>query len=215
MKVLLSLLPRLLLISSLILESTTAWTINHKVSNNVVVRNTPRDVSVSASSTAWFSETTTTTTITNNKEDDDDTTTVPVAVVSTEKTKAQILQLGAALDRGQAYNPTSGAYYEETMMVAREKIEQLTADTTKIPSTLEEMAGEWELVLSTVPHGIFRSSPFFMAIQESYEYAEDKGTLWCYTILLQYGLEDVLIVWSVLYCGLVEYAVSQTYSHHY
>ena len=26
--------------------------------------------------------------------------------------------------------------------------------------------GEWELVLSTVPHGIFRSSPFFMAIQQ-------------------------------------------------
>ena len=36
------------------------------------------------------------------------------------------------------------------------------------------MDGEWELVLSTVPHGIFRSSPFFLAIQEAYEYAESK-----------------------------------------
>ena len=28
----------------------------------------------------------------------------------------------------------------------------------------------------TVPHGIFPSSPFFLAIQESYEYAEEQGT---------------------------------------
>jgi hypothetical protein len=200
MKLLLSLLPHLLLISSLISGSTTAWTINHKISNNNIARNTPRDVSVSASSTAWFSETTTTITNNSKDDDDDDDTTPPVAVVvSSEKTKAQILQLGAALDRGQAYNPTSGAYYEETMMVAREKIEQLTADTTKVPTTLEEMAGEWELVLSTVPHGIFRSSPFFMAIQESYEYAEDKGTLWCYTRLYYYSMVWFGMVWFGLY----------------
>jgi len=30
------------------------------------------------------------------------------------------------------------------------------------------------LILTTVPHGIFRSSPFFLAIQEAYEYAETK-----------------------------------------
>jgi hypothetical protein len=33
--------------------------------------------------------------------------------------KSQILQLGAALDRGQAYNPTSGSYYADRMAVAR------------------------------------------------------------------------------------------------
>ena len=32
---------------------------------------------------------------------------------SEQQTKTQILQLGAALDRGQAYNPTSGDYYKE------------------------------------------------------------------------------------------------------
>jgi hypothetical protein len=95
---------------------------------------------------------------------------------SLEQVKAQVLQLGAALDRGQSYNPTSGSYYEETMKIARGKIQQLLeVAPEKIPSTLEEMEGEWELVLSTVPHGIFRSSPFFLAIQESYEYAEDKS----------------------------------------
>ena len=80
--------------------------------------------------------------------------------VSLDKIKAQILQLGAALDRGQSYNPTSGPYYQESMMAAKNKIEDLInmADPTScIPSKLEDMEGEWELVLTTVPHGIFRS----------------------------------------------------------
>jgi hypothetical protein len=97
---------------------------------------------------------------------------------SLDRMKAQVLQSGAALDRGQAYNPTSGSYYQESMKTARSKIENLLeAAPDKIPSKLEEMEGEWELVLSTVPHGIFRSSPFFLAIQESYEYSAEKGTL--------------------------------------
>jgi hypothetical protein len=91
-------------------------------------------------------------------------------VISVERLKIQLLQLGAALDRGQAYNPTSGSYYEENMNVARNKIEQLldqaaAAATSTVPNSLEDIDGEWELILSTVPHGIFRSSPFFLAIQ--------------------------------------------------
>jgi hypothetical protein len=94
---------------------------------------------------------------------------------SEQQTKTQILQLGAALDRGQSYNPTSGEYYKESMEVARAKIGALLEMSPgNIPTTLEELSGEWELVLSTVPHGIFRSSPFFLAIQESYEYAKEK-----------------------------------------
>ncbi len=79
---------------------------------------------------------------------------------SLEKIKAQILQLGAALDRGQSYNPTSGSYYEDTMKAAKNKIEALVnmpEEGSNIPTKLEDMEGEWELVLSTVPHGIFRS----------------------------------------------------------
>ena len=58
--------------------------------------------------------------------------------------------------------------------MARFKIEQLIAlQNNKTPSSLSfplsELEGEWELVLSTVPHGIFRSSPFFLAIQEAYK----------------------------------------------
>ena len=80
---------------------------------------------------------------------------------SKEKLKVQILQLGAALDRGQSYNPTSGEYYSASMDIAREKILSLIAlaDTkTNIPKTLTDIAGEWELIFTTVKHGIFRSS---------------------------------------------------------
>lgn len=87
-------------------------------------------------------------------------TTTSISPISLERVKAQILQLGAALDRGQSYNPTSGAYYEDTMAVAKTKIEALVTmgeATASIPQKLEDMEGEWELVLSTVPHGIFRS----------------------------------------------------------
>ena len=93
-----------------------------------------------------------------------------------ETLKAQILQLGAALDRGQAYNPTSGEYYKETMDVAKSKVWRLLEQfPNRAPKSLGDMAGEWELVLSTVPHGIFRSSPFFLAVQEAFQYAEEKG----------------------------------------
>jgi uncharacterized membrane protein YgdD (TMEM256/DUF423 family) len=93
-----------------------------------------------------------------------------------EQRKAVLLQLGASLDRGQAYNPTSGDYYKDRMDVAVSRIDDfLEQHASNIPTLLEQISGEWELVLSTVPHGIFRSSPFFLAIQEAYEtYAEEK-----------------------------------------
>jgi hypothetical protein len=96
---------------------------------------------------------------------------------SKDKLKAQILQLGAALDRGQSYNPTSGLYYSSSMDVARAKILSLVAMAdadANIPKSLDDIAGEWELVFTTVKHGIFRSSPFFLAVQEAFEYAEEK-----------------------------------------
>ena len=82
--------------------------------------------------------------------------------------KLEILQLGASLDRGQAYNPTSGEYYSERMNVARNKIDELINAGPNTKKNIEDLDGEWELVLSTVAHGIFRSSPFFIAIQDSY-----------------------------------------------
>jgi len=99
--------------------------------------------------------------------------------IGAEALKAQILQLGAALDRGQAYNPTSGDYYAGTMDVAKGKIRQFineyaTEEFIPKKGDLESVSGEWELVLTTVKHGIFRSSPFFLAVQEAFGYAEEK-----------------------------------------
>lgn len=82
--------------------------------------------------------------------------------------KRDILQLGASLDRGQSYNPTSGPYYKEKMDYAKSKVEELAMYSKGPIQSLGALHGEWELVFSSVPHGIFRSSPFFLAIQEAY-----------------------------------------------
>lgn len=72
---------------------------------------------------------------------------------------------------------TSGDYYASSMDVARQKIQSLIslADAeTNVPKSLDDISGEWELVFTTVKHGIFRSSPFFLAVQEAFEYGEEK-----------------------------------------
>jgi hypothetical protein len=160
-------LPKALLAVALVIGRCSAWTATTTASSSVSAISTGRNSStrpltvLQASSTAtpWFA-----------KE------AASAQTLSVDQLKAQLLQLGAALDRGQAYNPTSGEYYSETMETSRTKIQQLldTVDSSSLPKSLADIDGEWELVLSTVPHGIFRSSPFFLAIQESYEYAEQK-----------------------------------------
>ena len=126
---------------------------------------------------------------------------VQLAAISTSSTfsstsptldqlKCQILQLGAAMDRGQSYNPTSGEYYKGTMDTARSKITDLLEQyPNKVPATLEDIQGEWELVISTVKHGIFRSSPFFLAVQEAFSFAEEQGK---YEDLLDHSYAAVL-----------------------
>ena len=74
--------------------------------------------------------------------------------LTSDNVKMQILQLGAALDRGQVYNPTSGEQYKQNMDMARNKIELLISKRRPNSLRFQAMEGEWELVLSTVPHGI-------------------------------------------------------------
>lgn len=102
-----------------------------------------------------------------------------VATAVNTELKLQILQLAAALDRGQSYNPTSSDAYEERMAIMTRKLEELIAASPPLPTTLDDLAGEWELVFTNVKHGIFRSSPFFLAIQEAYASAgePDKAEL--------------------------------------
>mmetsp|Transcript_8318 Transcript_8318/g.34253 ORF Transcript_8318/g.34253 Transcript_8318/m.34253 type:complete len:329 (+) Transcript_8318:852-1838(+) len=88
--------------------------------------------------------------------------------------KAKILQAGATLDRGQGYNPTSGEQYKDRMDAAVRCVDALVRagePLGKATVSLEAIAGPWELVFSSVPHGIFRSSPFFLAIDAAYRMA--------------------------------------------
>jgi len=93
--------------------------------------------------------------------------------------KMQIMQLSAALDRGQTYNPTSSEAYAERMEVMDGLLKRLIAASPQLPTNLSELDGEWELIFTSVAHGIFRSSPFFLAIQEAYTRAgePDKAQL--------------------------------------
>lgn len=79
-----------------------------------------------------------------------------------------VFSAGATLDRGQLYNPTSGDYYSTNMNKANTIIEKLTSKQKDKTYNFKDLNGEWELIFSTVKHGIFRSSPFFLAIQEAY-----------------------------------------------
>ncbi|KAJ1630883.1 hypothetical protein T492DRAFT_628716 [Pavlovales sp. CCMP2436] len=69
-----------------------------------------------------------------------------VATADRAALKQQILQLGAALDRGQSFNPTSGDYYESSINAAKERVDALIALASPPPTSLEELDGEWELV---------------------------------------------------------------------
>ena len=80
----------------------------------------------------------------------------------------QLLTLAANLDRGQSYNPTSSDAYKERMEIASGIARELAAASPPLPTSLDALDGEWELVFTDVAHGIFRSSPFFLAIQAAY-----------------------------------------------
>ena len=54
------------------------------------------------------------------------------------------------------------------MNKAKQIIETLTSKQKNNKFNFKDLNGEWELIFSTVKHGIFRSSPFFLAIQEAF-----------------------------------------------
>ena len=193
----------LLLVSSSLIVDTWAWSSSNSPSRiSDQSRRTTRDDTpntgavtlwAAAATTPWFNSGSGSSGISTE------------AIVTLEQRKATLLQLGASLDRGQAYNPTSGEYYKDRMDVAVQKIDEFVAATAAIPTSLEDIAGEWELVLTTVPHGIFRSSPFFLAIQEAYEtYAQVKDSLGVPKALLFFKLHELQTCsWGVSKIGRV------------
>ena len=89
------------------------------------------------------------------------------AIDATSPRRTGRFDTGATLDRGQGFNPTTGEQYKDRMDRAVAAVEALCATSTP-DVTPEKLKGRWELVFSSVPHGIFRSSPFFEAIYDSY-----------------------------------------------
>ena len=51
------------------------------------------------------------------------------------------------------------------MTIMGSLLQELIAASPPLPTSLSDLDGEWELSFTDVAHGIFRSSPFFLAIQ--------------------------------------------------
>eukprot|EP00466_Bigelowiella_natans_P016308 jgi/Bigna1/91422/estExt_fgenesh1_pg.C_1000037 len=108
--------------------------------------------------------------------------------------KGQILQLACALDRGQLYNPQRSGAYKERALKTKQLIEELIEKTPPLPTSMEALDGEWELIYSTVKYGIFRSSPFFLAVQEAF--GDDRAFGWVaqclHCVAIIYGKQHLM-----------------------
>ena len=80
-----------------------------------------------------------------------------------EGIKKKIYQIAAITDRGQRLIKLIAPMYREKL----KEMEQLVYDLEKQNSEIseEKLSGEWELIYSTVE--LFRSSPFFLAIEKA------------------------------------------------
>ena len=81
----------------------------------------------------------------------------------TNELKKQIYQIAALTDRGQRLNKLIAPVYKEKTKEMEELIKSLKSINTEVSK--EKLSGEWELIFSTVE--LFRSSPFFLAIEKA------------------------------------------------
>jgi len=81
----------------------------------------------------------------------------------TNEIKNKIYQIAAITDRGQRLNPFISPIYQEKLNEMDELIKDLEKHNSAISE--EKLSGEWELIYSTVE--LFRSSPFFLAIEKA------------------------------------------------
>ena len=84
-------------------------------------------------------------------------------MVGINEIKKQIYQIAAATDRGQRLNKLIAPLYQEKSKEMEELIKSLENFYTEVSE--ETLSGEWELIYSTVE--LFRSSPFFLAIEKA------------------------------------------------
>ncbi len=80
-----------------------------------------------------------------------------------EGIKKKIYQIAAITDRGQRLNRLIAPMYQEKLKEMEDLIDSLESFNTEVSE--EKLCGEWELIYSTVE--LFRSSPFFLAIEKA------------------------------------------------
>ena len=80
-----------------------------------------------------------------------------------DKLKKNIFQIAALTDRGQRLNKLVAPMYQEKNKEMEELVKTLESYNSEVSE--EKLSGEWELIYSTVE--LFRSSPFFLAIEKA------------------------------------------------
>ncbi len=100
----------------------------------------------------------------------------------TDEIKKKIFQIAAVTDRGQRLNKLIAPVYQEKLIEMDDLIESLTIHSSEISE--ESLSGEWELIYSNVE--LFRSSPFFLAIEKALD-NEFKSNLFFKLHQLQVG----------------------------
>ena len=96
--------------------------------------------------------------------------------------KALIYQIAAATDRGQRMNAMIAPMYQNKLVEMNKLVEDLLPLSDEI--TQSSIEGEWELIYSSVE--LFRSSPFFLAIEKALS-DKSKSDLFFKLHLLQVG----------------------------
>ena len=84
-------------------------------------------------------------------------------MIDIEDIKKKIYQIAAITDRGQRLNKLIAPMYQEKLKEMGNLIDSLESFNTEVSE--EKLSGEWELIYSTVE--LFRSSPFFLAIEKA------------------------------------------------
>ena len=80
-----------------------------------------------------------------------------------DESKKRIYQIAAVTDRGQRLNKLIAPMYEEKANEIEELIGNLRSFNSEISK--KSLSGEWELIYSDVE--LFRSSPFFLAVENA------------------------------------------------
>tara|TARA_Y100000589_G_scaffold44483_1_gene37449 strand:+ start:419 stop:1150 length:732 start_codon:yes stop_codon:yes gene_type:complete len=79
--------------------------------------------------------------------------------------KEKIYKISAKTDRGQRLNKLIAPIYQENLKEIRNLTKELIAFNSEINE--EKLNGDWELIFSDVE--LFRSSPFFLAIEKAFD----------------------------------------------